>query len=584
MTPAVDPTVIGRVRHVLGATVTVELDENLAGVMPVWHGHLVPVGQVGSLVRIPQGPVSLLGSVTLVGIAELTAPPPPTLAPQQGDRWLQVQLLGEVDALGTFRRGVSTYPGLDDTVHFATATELRAAYPPGDDERVVVGALSSSPGVDVALTLAPIVTRHTAVVGSTGSGKTSAVASLLQSLIQGGWKSANVIVIDPHGEYEAALGDTAAVRSVLGDGASKLRVPFWVPSASELLSVLCAIETRTVVDKFSELVVKYRREFVAAADWLDLAPADVTPDTPVPFDLRRVWYDLDFANRATVTSKTSNDACIQDPGDPDGLTPATFLPYALGNNPPHQGATYNLYTPAPERLRSRLLDPRFDFFLAAPHPGTPDPLIQDVSSWLGGNAPVSVLDFSGVPSDVADVAIGIILKVLFELSVRSTAHDGIGRGRPTLVVLEEAHRYLSDSRSTGLAHDAVNRIAREGRKYGIGVCLVSQRPSELPDTALSQCGTIVSLRLTNAADQSTVRTALPDAVAGLASVLPSLRTGEALISGEAIVLPTRATLFKPDPEPRASDPSLDGWRADPAQEPHLAAVIGRWRGMEAAAE
>lgn len=573
-----DPTAIGRVRHVLGATVTVELDPDLAGITPLWHGHLIPVGQVGSLVRIPQGPVSLLGSVTLVGIAELTAPPPPSITPQQGDRWLQIQLLGEVDALGEFRRGISTYPGLDDAVHFATAEDLVAAYPPGDDHRVAIGCLASSPDVVVSLGVAPLVTRHSAILGSTGSGKTSAVASLLQSLVAGGWISANVLVIDPHGEYSAALGGSASLRSVLGHDQQELRVPYWALPAAELLSVLCAVDSRTVVDKFSELVVRGRQAFADAADWLDLTEEDITADTPIPFDLREVWYQLDFENRATVTAKVNGTICLEQEGSPQDLTPATFAPYGAGGAAPFQGPTYRHFSPAAERLRLRLRDPKYQFFLGPPDPQQPDPLIEDVSSWLGSALPISVLDFSGVPSDVADVAIGLILNMTFELATRSTAGDGIGRGRPILWVLEEAHRYLSEGRSTGLARAAVNRIAREGRKYGVGLCLVSQRPSELPDTALSQCGTIIALRLTNSADQATVRTALPDAVAGLASVLPSLRTGEALISGEAIVLPTRATLRRPDPEPRAADPTMEGWRTDPSGVPLVESVIARWRG------
>jgi uncharacterized protein len=575
-----EPTAIGRVRHVLGATVTVELDADLAGVTPIWRGHLMPIGQVGSLVRIPQGPVSLLGSVTLVGIAELTAPPAPSLTPQQGDRWLQVQLLGEVDALGVFRRGISTYPGLDDSVHFATSDDLVAAYPPGGEHRLVVGALASSPDVPVSLGVAPLVTRHSAILGSTGSGKTSAVSSLLQALVAGGWNSANVLIIDPHGEYASALGASAAVRTVLGVGAQALRVPYWALPASELLSVLCDVETRTVVDKFSELVLQRRREFAAAADWLDLTDEEITADTPIPFDLCSVWYDLDFANRAIVNPKVNGTVCLVAEGDPAELMPAVFEPYGAGGAAPFQGPTYRFFSPAAERLRLRLKDPKFQFFLDVPDPLQPDPLIETVANWLGGAAPVSVLDFSGVPSDVADVAIGVILQMIFELSTRSTPADGVGRGRPVLVVLEEAHRYLSEGRSTGLARGAVNRIAREGRKYGMGLCLVSQRPSELPDTALSQCGTIIALRLTNSADQTTVRTALPDAVAGLASVLPSLRTGEALISGEAIVLPTRAALRKPDPEPRAADPTLDGWRQTPSGSPEIEVVVGRWRGAE----
>ncbi len=573
-----DPTCIGRVRHVLGATVTVALDPDLAGVAPIWRGRLVPVGQVGSLVRFPQGPVSLVGSVVLVGIAQLADPLPPSQAPQQGDRWLQVQLLGEIDGLNAFQRGISTYPGLDDPVHFTTPDELVAIYPPPGPERVVVGGLSAAPDVPVALDAARLVTRHSAVVGSTGSGKTSAVASLLQSFISGGWASANIVLVDPHGEYASSLGATAATRSVRGEGDTLLRVPAWALPASDLLFTLTGLDGKTIVDRFSELVTAERRAFAADAEWLDVGTESINADTPIPFDLRRVWHRLDYDNRATVTQKTGGTDCVEDNGDPKTLTPARFTPYGPMAGEPVQCLTYHYYSPAPERLRLRLSDPQFDFFLEPPDPACPDPLVAMVSEWLGNKLPVSVLDFSGVPAEVADVAIGVVLQLLFEIATRSN-EDGIGRKRPVLVVLEEAHRYLGSEASAHAARTATNRIAREGRKYGVGLMLVTQRPSELPDTALAQCGTIVALRLTNGSDQATVRTTLPDAVSGLASVLPSLRTGEALISGEAVVLPTRILIRRPEPEPHAGDPSLAGWRVSPSIDNDLTAVIARWRGL-----
>lgn len=571
-----EPTCIGRVRHVLGATVTVELDPGLAGVAPIWRGRLIPVGQVGSLVRIPQGPVFLLASVVLVGISELANPPAPAQTPAQGDRWLQVQLLGEVDGLGKFHRGVSAYPGLDDAVHFATPDELVAVYPEAGVGNVSIGTLSSSPEIPVCLDAGRLVTRHAAVVGSTGSGKTSAVASMLQSFAANGWASSNIVVVDPHGEYSSALREVAATRSVLGAD-ELLRVPFWALPAADILRILCALDSKTVVDRFSELVLEGRRAFAEGADWLDLDPQSITADTPVPFDLREVWYELDYANRLTVTAKTGGDPCVETTGDAATLTPAIFEPYGPGGAPPFQSMTYGHYSPAPERLRLRLLDPRFQFFLEPPEVSSPDPLPGMVSEWLGAEKPVSVLDFSGVPADVADVAIGVVLQLLFELATRGTDDDGIGRHRPVLIVLEEAHRYLGPQSKAELAQQAANRIAREGRKYGIGLMMVTQRPSELPETALAQVGTIAALRLTNSADQATVRSALPDAVSGLANVLPSLRTGEAMISGEAVGLPTRVLLRRPAPEPRAGDPTLDSWRAADAAINDVASSVERWR-------
>ena len=580
--PDLDPTCIGKVRHVLGATVTVALDADLAGVAPIYRGHLLPIGQIGSLVRIPQGLVDLIGSVSLVGIAELSGAPAPAETVQRDERWLQIQLLGEIDrATGKFQRGVGSYPGLDDSVHFATPFQLASIFPAPSEEYLRLGCLAAAEEVPVCLNAARLVTRHAAIVGSTGSGKTSAVASLLQSFISGGWKAANIVVIDPHGEYAQSLGTNASVRSVLGEEQSRLRVPFWALPALDILRIFVgATGSATFSNRFCELVSQARKRFVEDSQWLNLDPTAVTADTPVPFDIRPIWHKLDYENRETRTVKADpGSACMQTPGDAQQLRSATFLPYGPGGQPPHQSPVYGTYGVTPELLRLGLMNPQLRFFQEPL--GTlegPDPLIDVLQEWIGKALPVSVLDFSGVPSLAADLAIGVILNLLFEVCLRSEkGAAGIGRASPVLVVLEEAHRYLGTGAST-LTRDSANRIAREGRKYGIGLMLVTQRPTELPDTALAQCGTLIALRLANSADQTAIRAALPDTVAGLAAVLPSLRTGEAIVSGEAVVLPARALLTRPRPEPHAEDPSLEPWRAEPAV-PDLKASLEQWRGI-----
>jgi uncharacterized protein len=574
-----EATCVGRVRHVLGSTITVALDPTLAGVQPMWRGRLIRVGQVGSLVRFPQGPVSLLGAVALVGISELTRPLTPSFNVAQGDRWLQVQLLGEVDPLGNFQRGVTSYPALDDPVHFTVEEDLTAIFPRTDANHVELGALSAAPTVTVTLNAGKLVTRHAAIVGSTGAGKTSSVASLIQSFVRGGWSSSNIVVIDPHGEYAAALSKTSSTKSVLAIGEEALRVPYWALPAASLLKVLTGLDGRTVTDRFSELVKKGRQSFAESASWLNLDKEFITADTPIPFDLREVWYQIDFENRATYTEKTGGSVCVEKEGDPTTLKPARFIPYGPTKGEPVKGVTYDHFTPAPERLRARLDDPKFAFFLDLGTATEEDPLIQMLHEWLGGSLPVSVLDFSGVQAEVADVAIGVVLQLLFEVALRST-DVGIGRPRPVLIVLEEAHRYLGSGATSALAREVVNRISREGRKYGVGVILVTQRPSELPDTALAQCGTIIALRLTNQGDQGTVRAALPDAVAGLADALPSLKNGEALVSGEAVTLPSRALIRRPEPEPQAADPTLEGWRISPAAPNQLDEPVRIWRDSQ----
>jgi DNA helicase HerA-like ATPase len=569
-----DATQIGVVREVLGAQVTVAIDPRLAGVAPIWEGRLQPVGQVGALVRIPQGIVELVASVALVGIREGGDEVGDGIA--VGERWMKVQLLGELDAGGKFQRGVSSYPALEDSVHFATASQLRAVFPLPDDDHVRLGAVAASPTVPVALNMRRLVTRHCAIVGSTGSGKSSTVAGLLQK-IAAGWGRANVVIIDPHGEYAPALRTDAKVLSVLESDERLLRVPYWALPARELLGALAGTTTKTAEQRFTELVIEGRRAFASDAEWLDLEESAITADSPVPFDLRAVWFEMDFENNATYPAlKGQGEACVSTPGDAETLRKTVFKPYSPGSVAPYKGPNYDDFGPTPDRIRRTLSDSAMRFF-QEPRGDTAgsDPLVAVVEAWLGDEKPVSVLDFSGVSSLVADLAIGVVLELLFELTTRST-DGGIGRARPILVVLEEAHRYLGDSESVGRARRAAERIAREGRKHGIGLALVTQRPTELPDTALAQVGTLIALRLTNGADQQRVKAAMPESTAGMADALASLRTGEALVSGEAVVLPTRVVVDRPAPEPDAADATLDAWRGEQAKN-DLAETIRAWR-------
>lgn len=577
----IDPTRIGKVRHVLGSTVTVALDQELAGTAPIYRGRVQSVGQIGSLVRIPQGVVDLIATVDLVGIAELSGPIEPAKLVQYDERWLQVQLLGEIDrGTGYFQRGVGSYPGLDDPVHFATAEQLASIFPGPSSDFLRLGCLSAAEEVPVCVEASRFVVRHAAIVGSTGSGKTSAVASILQRFVRGGWKAANIVVVDPHGEYAQALAGCASIKSVLADGDDQLRVPYWALPAAEIARTFTgSTGTATFLNRFTELVTNYRRRFVESAEWLALDPTAVTSDTPVPFDIRSVWHELDSENNETRQVRADpNTICQTSAGHAKALTPATFEPYGPGGKPPHKGPYYGTHGTLPDLLRLGLLDPQLQFFQEpSGEANGADPLIGVMHDWLGGRKPISVLDFSGVPALAAELAIGVILNLIFEVSVRcDDGGPGIGRPNPVLVVLEEAHRYIGESANI-LTRKSANRIAREGRKYGVGVLLVSQRPTELPDTALAQCGTLVALRLSNSEDQGTIRAALPDAVSGLAGVLPSLRTGEAVVSGESLILPARLLLDLPEPKPQADDPSLDSWRSEP-ELPDIAPAIAAWRG------
>ena len=176
------------------------------------------------------------------------------------------------------------------------------------------------------------------------------------------------------------------------------------------------------------------------------------------------------------------------------------------------------------------------------------------------------------------MVVGTILQLIFDLALRGKT-DGIGRNSPILIVIEEAHRYFQNGASNRLARETVERIAREGRKYGVGVMLVSQRPSELPQTAMSQLGTIIALRLSNDSDQSSISSALPDGVAGIVQSLPSLKTGEAIITGESLPIPSRVMISRPRPWPDSGDPKISAW-SRAGESVDFAPSIHRWRTNE----
>ena len=191
---------------------------------------------------------------------------------------------------------------------------LRNVFPKPDSKYIRLGRLAAAEEIPVCLEASRLVVRHSAIVGSTGSGKTSAVASLLQNFVRGGWRAANIVVIDPHGEYARAVGDNASVRSVLGESGQRLRVPYWALPATDIVRIFTgAPGGATFASRFTEAVTRARREFVEAAKWLALDPTAVTSDTPVPFDIRPIWLQLDSENRETRMNKADPaSACRTD--------------------------------------------------------------------------------------------------------------------------------------------------------------------------------------------------------------------------------------------------------------------------------
>jgi hypothetical protein len=273
-----------------------------------------------------------------------------------------------------------------------------------------------------------------------------------------------------------------------------------------------------------------------------LDPQSLTVDSPIPFSLKRLWYELIDFETKTFTGAQRDQPALEDLGDSNSLTAPKYTPHAMGAAGPFLNQAAKGIRRHLNLLRSRLLDRRFDFIL---HPGPWEPdlngsTVQDLDTllkgWLGHDRPVTVLDLSGVPSAVLVRLIGSILRITYEALYWSREKTEGGILRPLLVVMEEAHRYVSPE-AGNVAAEMVRRIAKEGRKYGVGAMLVSQRPSEIDETVLSQCGTLIALRLANPTDRARVKGALPDNLSGLMDLFPVLRTGEAIITGEAARLP-----------------------------------------------
>lgn len=615
-----DPTFIGTVQDVQGATVTVALNSSTITGLGFVNGEGYRIGQVGGFIRIPMGFIDLYGIVSQVGAG--AAPKNDEENHVYGNRWVTVQMVGEGQRGKRFERGISRHPTIDDRVHIVTEKDLAAIYGPGNPQDFVsIGHLASAESIPSLININSLITRHSAVVGTTGSGKSTTVAGLLNALSDPArYPSSRIIVLDIHGEYAKALSDRATVFRVSSEaknGEKSLHIPFWALSFEELSTLAFGSlggdtgnRTAAVADKIVEL--KKASLKVQPREGID--ESRVTVDTPVPFCIQKLWFELHQREYQTVMSKPG--------GAEDELEPA----YALDNDGnPLLGDAMSVISPtyrtvktsgpkigqinwsrSPEPLGMRqqlaglaakLRDPRLEF-LFNPGEWLPDidgktekDLDSLLESWIGGKQPITILDLSGIPSSILNELIGALLRILYDTLFWARNLPEGGRERPLLMVLEEAHAYLSKDMS-GSASDAVRRIAKEGRKYGVGLMIVSQRPSDIDSTILSQCGTLFALRLSNDHDRGHVSSSASDNLKGLFEMLPVLRTGEAIIVGEAVSLPVRTLITPPSPDrrPDSVDPKVvergdinddgfdgpGGWgqRRDPS---NYEVVIRQWR-------
>jgi DNA helicase HerA-like ATPase len=608
------PTFLGVVQDVQGATVSVALDRDTASGLAFIDGHGYRIGQVGSFVRVPLGLVDLFGVVSQVGAGAV----PESVAQSEpyGHRWMRIQLVGEGLHKGEFRRGVSEYPTIGDEAHLVTNEDLARIYGASSAEmHVRVGSLASAESIPALLDINKLITRHSAVVGTTGAGKSTTVAGLVAAVSDPRrYPSARVIILEIHGEYAAALSDRATIFRVNADkdrSEKPLYVPYWALSLDELLRVtpfrgLGEADRAALVEKVREL----KLDSLESQERPGVTPDTLTVDTPVPFSIHRLWYELHrlvcSTHTAQAASQSANTEAVL-PG-PDG---APMWGNIMRVSPPRyrpitQGGPDRVYlSAAPLNIRrqiqameSRLRDSRYDF-LFRPGPWCPEATLDNrsaqpksdldelLTSWIGNAKPITILDLSGVPVSILVELIGVLIRLLTDALFRGRYLPVGGRERPLLFVLEEAHTYLEPG-SSGAAAAAVRRVVKEGRKYGVGAMIVSQRPSEIDPTVLSQCGTVVSMRLANAADRSHVVGSVSDHLEGLFSMLPALRTGEAIIVGEAVHLPLRAIIDPPaqNRRPDSNDPIViardasTGWNRAKQSEDY-SEMQRRWRAEDA---
>lgn len=471
---------------------------------------------------------------------------------QSADNYIaiaSVDLLGEIGGgpTGRFQRGVTSYPTIGDAVDVLTNQQLRTVYAPSKAEQINVGTLQQDPSVTAYVDVEDMLSKHFAVLGSTGVGKSSGVSLLLNEILRVR-PDLRVFLLDVHNEYGRCFGDKALVLNP-----RNLKLPFWLFNFEEFVDVIFG--GRPGVSEELEVLIElipiakatytqYQNTDRVGLKRIDVKTVGYTADTPVPYRLVDLISLID-ERMGKLENRSSR------------------IVY------------HKLIT----RIETVKNDPRYAFMFENANVGG-DTMAEVVSHLFrlpANGRPMTVMQLAGFPAEVVDSVVSVLCRMAFDFGLWS---DGAS---PMLFVCEEAHRYASADRGVGFGptRKAVSRIAKEGRKYGVYLALVTQRPAELDATIISQCNTLFAMRLANERDQMLLRSAVSDAAANLLSFVPSLGTREVLAFGEGVALPTRLR-FKEVPVhqlPRseatiATTPSTVGGH----DMNFVSSVLERWRG------
>lgn len=488
----------------------------------------VCAAEIGHLVRLPAADSVVFGTVNSV-----------RADPMNLDRLVVViDALGEVFPGGGFQRGVSVFPRMGTTCLPAEPADYGVVYSKPSGAAVRIGALAQDPDRPAFVLTDDLLAKHFAVLGTTGSGKSCTVALILRALLTANPKG-HVIVLDPHAEYAHAFGDMATVLDT-----NTLMLPLWMMDFEETIGLLVKggtpEEQESQIAILKECIIQARRKYAGE----NAETGYITVDTPVPYrpgDLIRII-----------------DAAMGKLDKPDSSIPYQRLKL---------------------RLEALAGDRRFAFMFGGVvvRDVLPDVVCGMLSIPTAGK-PMTIVDLSGVPSEVTDILVSMVSRMVFDFALWSERK----RMPPVLLVCEEAHRYVPADRTQGFAatRKAIERIAKEGRKYGVSLALVTQRPSELSPSILSQCGTLFALRMGNERDQSFVASSLPENSKGLLDSLPALRRQESVVVGEGVAVPMRIRFddLPEDLRPRSSSAVFSAaWQTDTEGKAFVEDGINRWR-------
>lgn len=549
-------TRIGQITGVRPGLFSATLNEDSDGNLPLIKidGEDTPVGQPGSYVAITQGSIRILAMVSEMQDKE-TNEPPNALTGNNSSSVQSVSLipLGEINSGGLFENGVKHYPVSGAEVHSVSEDDIKSIFVRFRSQGYSVGTLSTDTSLDVCLDPAALFGRHCAVLGQSGAGKSWTVANLVQRAAKV-MPKAHIILLDLHGEY--AWRDREGMQHYAFDeniarhiDARDLEMPYWMMTFGELVDLFidrtddnASVQIAFLRDTVHELRNKSNK---------DLGIGNLSVDSPVYFPLETLYQYFDEANKMTTHF-----------GKEKGPLAGQFDHFLM-------------------RLESRMNDVRYDFMLKPKHRNSSESLEGLLRDFVGLGEPkraVNIIDLSTVPFDVRPTVSAQVGRLAFEFNYWNPYY----RDFPLLLVCEEAHAYIprdNDPRYEG-TRQSMQRIAKEGRKYGVGLAVVSQRPNELSETVLAQCSTFICLRLTNPDDQAYVRNLVPEAERDLIDILASLGRGEALAMGQAAPLPTRLQFYKPDPVPNSSDVDFyQNWITGP-DDLDVEDIVDRWRRQD----